>query len=78
MALLIAALTEVACPARYFRKASSINFRRSVIYGFGVLATAIEFRLARWGLHKPAWLSANGRRMTPLQAGRGNLPGEHW
>jgi glycosyltransferase involved in cell wall biosynthesis len=41
---------EISCPARYFEEASSINFRRSVKYGFGVLATALEFRLARLGL----------------------------
>ena len=41
---------EVSCPTRYFREASSINFPRSVRYGFGCLATAVRFRLARWGL----------------------------
>jgi glycosyltransferase involved in cell wall biosynthesis len=38
---------EVSCPARYIPEASSINFRRSVIYGLGVLRTALSFRLAR-------------------------------
>jgi glycosyltransferase involved in cell wall biosynthesis len=41
---------EISCPARYFPEASSINFRRSVRYGFGCLATALQFRLARWGV----------------------------
>ncbi len=41
---------EVSCPTRYAADASSINFRRSVRYGFGCLATAVAFRLARWGL----------------------------
>lgn len=41
---------EISCPARYFPEASSIDFRRSVRYGVGVLATAVEFRLARWRL----------------------------
>jgi glycosyltransferase involved in cell wall biosynthesis len=54
---------EISCPARYFPEASSINFRRSVKYGFGVLGTALEFRLARWGLVHPARLSASGRRI---------------
>jgi glycosyltransferase involved in cell wall biosynthesis len=40
---------EISCPTKYFPEASSINFRRSVIYGLGVLATAAEFRLARFG-----------------------------
>ncbi len=41
---------EISCPTRYFDEASSINFRRSVHYGFGVLDTAIRFRLARAGI----------------------------
>lgn len=41
---------EVSCPTKYFPEASSINFRRSVKYGFGVLATSVEFRLAKLGL----------------------------
>lgn len=41
---------ELSCPTKYFKEASSINFRRSVIYGLGVLGTAVQFRLNRWGL----------------------------
>jgi glycosyltransferase involved in cell wall biosynthesis len=40
---------EISCPAAYFPEASSINFRRSVIYGLGVLRTSMQFRLARVG-----------------------------
>jgi len=47
------AIGEVTCPARYMPEASSINFRRSVRYGLGCLATAIRFRLASWKLAKP-------------------------
>lgn len=43
---------EISCPARYFPEASSINFRRSVIYGFGVLKTSISFRLASLGFDR--------------------------
>jgi glycosyltransferase involved in cell wall biosynthesis len=42
---------EISCPTKYFPEASSINFRRSVKYGLGVLATGIGFRLRRWGLN---------------------------
>lgn len=38
---------EVTCPTSYLPEASSINFRRSVRYGFGCLATAVEFRWAK-------------------------------
>ena len=33
---------EVSCPTKYFDEASSINFRRSVKYGFGVLGTSVR------------------------------------
>jgi glycosyltransferase involved in cell wall biosynthesis len=45
-------IAEISCPTKYFAEASSINFRRSVKYGMGCLATAITFRLARMGLVK--------------------------
>ena len=41
---------EVSCPTKYFPEASSINFRRSLKYGFGCLGTGTTFRLARWGV----------------------------
>lgn len=41
---------EISCPTKYFEEASSINFRRSVQYGFGVLGTAMRYRLNRAGL----------------------------
>lgn len=44
---------EVSCPTKYFKEASSINFRRSVKYGFGCLWTALRFRLAKWGVRSP-------------------------
>ena len=47
------AIGEVTCPARYMPEASSINFGRSVRYGFGCLATALRFRFARWKLVEP-------------------------
>jgi glycosyltransferase involved in cell wall biosynthesis len=43
---------EVSCPTKYFPEASSINFRRSVTYGLGVLKTSFSFRLARLGFDK--------------------------
>jgi len=41
---------EVSCPTRYFDEASSINFRRSMVYGLGVLRVALMYRLQKWGL----------------------------
>src|SRR5271156_3564230 len=48
---------EISCPTKYFKEASSINFRRSVTYGLGVLGTTLDLRLKRWGLAKPAFLA---------------------
>ncbi len=41
---------ELSCPTRYFPEASSINFRRSLAYGLGVLHTSLLYRLWRWRL----------------------------
>jgi glycosyltransferase involved in cell wall biosynthesis len=46
-------IAEVSCPTRYFPEASSINFSRSVRYGFGCLRTALNFRLAKMKLISP-------------------------
>ena len=49
-----ATVAEISCPTAYFAEASSINFRRSVTYGFGCLGAALSFRLSRWGLVRSA------------------------
>jgi hypothetical protein len=56
---------EVSCPTKYFPEASSINFRRSVKYGLGVLATTIQFALQRWGLGNFRIFNSKGRRLEP-------------
>ena len=43
-------IAEITCPTKYFEEASSINMKRSTIYGLGVLKVSILFRLNRWGL----------------------------
>jgi len=45
-------IAEVSCPTSYFEQASSINFGRSIKYGFGCLLTAIKYRLAKMNLIK--------------------------
>ena len=49
-------VAEVTCPTKYFDEASSINFRRSTIYGLGVLRTSMQYRLQKWGLGKWKYL----------------------
>ena len=41
---------EVTCPTKYFEDASSINFKRSAIYGLGVIRVSIAYRLNKWGI----------------------------
>jgi glycosyltransferase involved in cell wall biosynthesis len=43
-------IAEITCPTKYFPEASSINFRRSVKYGLGVLKTSLVHRLNKWGI----------------------------
>ena len=45
-------IAEISCPTKYFPEASSINFSRSVKYGFGVLATSFKFFLHSTGIKK--------------------------
>lgn len=56
---------EVSCPTKYFDEASSINFRRSVKYGFGVLGTTMQFALQRIGLAHFPIFNPDGRRLEP-------------
>ena len=51
-------VAEVTCPTKYFDEASSINFRRSTIYGLGVLRTSMQYRLQKWGLGKWKYLNS--------------------
>jgi glycosyltransferase involved in cell wall biosynthesis len=43
-------IAEITCPTKYFEEASSINIRRSSIYGLGVIWTSIAYRLQKWHL----------------------------
>src|SRR5271165_2262998 len=54
---------EVSCPTKYFEEASSINFRRSVTYGLGVVGTTLQFALQRFGLMHLPRFSAKGRKL---------------
>ncbi len=45
-------IAEIAVPTRYFAEASSVNFRKSVIYGFATLATMARYLLDHWGIHR--------------------------
>ena len=54
---------EISCPTKYFPEASSIGFRRSVTYGFGVLSTTIAYLVHRRGLIKSPIFCPQGRML---------------
>ena len=54
---------ELSCPTRYFKEASSINFRRSVKYGFGVLASIMKYVLGRSRIIKFRIFSREGKKL---------------
>jgi glycosyltransferase involved in cell wall biosynthesis len=45
-------IAEITCPTKYFDEASSINFRRSVKYGMGVMSTSFKYFLQKTGICK--------------------------
>lgn len=56
-------LGEISCPTKYFEEASSINLRRSIKYGLGVLAVSLQVFLQRIGLQKYNYLNSCGRTL---------------
>jgi len=52
-------IAEITCPTRYFKEASSINFKRSVVYGLGVLKVCLQYRMHKWGI-RSAYLMGRG------------------
>jgi glycosyltransferase involved in cell wall biosynthesis len=43
-------IAQITCPTKYFKEASSINFKRSAKYGLGVLKTSLQYRIQKWKL----------------------------
>jgi glycosyltransferase involved in cell wall biosynthesis len=54
---------EISCPTKYFEEASSINFKRSVQYGLGVLATTASFVAHKWGIRRAPRFAKSGRKV---------------
>lgn len=54
---------ELSCPTKYFEEASSINFRRSLKYGFGVLGAIMKYLLSRLGVMHFKILNRKGRKL---------------
>jgi glycosyltransferase involved in cell wall biosynthesis len=61
---------EISCPTRYFEEASSINFRRSVKYGLGVLSTTAAFVAHKLGvIHSPIFSPKKNKEIPPYYSG---------
>ena len=56
-------MAEVTCPTRYEAESSSISFRRSCKYGFGVIKASWQYRLTKMGLVNPRYLRKDGTRL---------------
>ena len=56
---------EISCPTSYFEEASSINFRRSVKYGLGVLTTTARFVAHRAGIAKLPLFLTTSKKVAP-------------
>ncbi len=54
---------EISCPTSYHEKASSINLRRSIEYGLGVLATTVRFVMCKLGILTPPMFDTTGRKI---------------
>lgn len=55
-------IAEITCPTKYFEEASSINLKRSLKYGFGVMGVSLSYFLKKIGLAKPKFLSKNNKQ----------------
>jgi glycosyltransferase involved in cell wall biosynthesis len=68
---------EISCPTKYFPEGSSIGLRRSLTYGWGVLGTAVRFRLDRWKVRPDALFDPLGGRLAVAEgAASAELPGD--
>jgi hypothetical protein len=54
---------EISCPTKYFKEASSINFRRSVTYGLGVLSTTAAYLGHKMGVLHLSRFETSGRKL---------------
>ncbi|MBU1910522.1 MAG: glycosyltransferase family 2 protein, partial [Verrucomicrobia bacterium] len=54
---------ELSCPTRYFAEASSINFRRSMKYGLGVLHSTLQLALHQRGWRNERMFGEAGRKL---------------
>jgi hypothetical protein len=63
-----ARIGELSCPTRYAADSSSINLRRSVRYGLGVLRTCADYRLRRHGLGRAGYLDFDAEKVATLRS----------
>ena len=60
-----ARIGEISCPTRYEAESSSINLKRSIKYGFGVLNTCKDYRLNKHGLRTRDYLDFEPGKIAP-------------
>jgi glycosyltransferase involved in cell wall biosynthesis len=62
-------IAEISCPTKYFAEASSINFTRSMRYGFGTVGVSVRCLLCRMGARPPAYLDRSAGSSSTLSVG---------
>jgi glycosyltransferase involved in cell wall biosynthesis len=63
-------IAEISCPTKYFPEASSINFTRSLRYGFGTLGVGLDCLMGRMGLRTSAYLDRTAKGASTLSVER--------
>jgi glycosyltransferase involved in cell wall biosynthesis len=63
-------IAEISCPTKYFPEASSINFSRSLRYGFGTLGVGLDCLMGRLGMRTPGYLDRNSTGVSTLSVER--------
>ena len=66
--ILPARIGEIAVPTRYFEEASSVGFKRSVVYGLSTLRVVLRYVLHRLGVRRSPKLTARAAETEPPAA----------
>lgn len=56
---------EITAPSRYTKDSSSVSFARSIVYGIGVIWTAVKFLLQKLKIAKFSIFDPNGKKISP-------------
>ncbi len=58
---------EISCPTRYFKEASSVDFKRSLRYGIGVILTSLKYLFHLYNLRRDRLFNPEGHRLIDME-----------